>query len=62
MPSIDPILLIIFSFLHSVNNERMVNQNGIRTKAITISATENNVFEIEFNSPFLATTAPKSLK
>ena len=40
----------------------MVNQNGIRTKAITINATENNVFEIEFNSPFLATTAPKSLK
>ena len=55
-------MLKTFSSLDSVNNERIISQNGMRVKATTITVTENNADETGFGSPFLATTAPKSLK
>jgi len=61
-PEIDPSVLKILPTLDSVKIERNVNQNGIRAKATIVKATENNIAEIEFGSPFLAITAPKSLK
>ncbi len=61
-PNADPSILKTFSTLDSVNNERMTNQNVTRAKATTVNATKNNFDEIRFGSPFLATTAPKSLK
>lgn len=61
-PKMDPSVLKTLPTLDSVKIERIINQNGIRAKATIVKATKNNVDEIEFGSPFLAVTAPKSLK
>ena len=61
-PDIDPSVLNAFSKLEIVNNERLINQNGIRDKLLSIKANENNFDAIKLISPFLAITAPKSLK
>ena len=61
-PEMDPSVLKTLPNLDSVKIERNNNQNGTRAKATIVKATRNNVDEIEFGSPFLATTAPKSLK
>jgi hypothetical protein len=61
-PETDPSVLKTLPTLDSVKIERNVNQNGISAKATIVKATENNIAEIEFGSPFLAITAPKSLK
>jgi len=61
-PEMEPIVLMTLPNLDSVKMERNINQNGIRAKATIVKATKNNVDEIEFGSPFLAVTAPKSLK
>lgn len=54
-----PRLLKTLPIRDSVKIDRNINQNGRRAKATIPKATENNVAEIEFGSPFLATTAPK---
>ena len=56
-PRADPRILKTFSTLDSVNNECIISQNGMRAKATTINVMGNNIDEIEFGSPFLATTA-----
>jgi len=61
-PEREPSVLKTLPNLDSVKIERNNNQNGIRAKATNVKATRNNVDEIEFGSPFLAITAPKSLK
>ena len=61
-PSADPSILKTLSTVDSLNNLWMINQNGIRVKAIIVNAIENNNREVELGSPFLASTAPKSLK
>ncbi len=61
-PSADPSILKIFSSFDFVRVERIISQNGMRVIATAITVTVNNGDEIEFGSPFLATTAPKSLK
>ena len=62
IPKIDPRVLNIFSILDSVKIERSLNQNGIRDNATITKAIENNIDEMGLGSPFLATSAPKSLK
>jgi len=61
-PKMDPSVLKTLPTFDSVKIERDINQNGIRVKATIVKATENNIDEIEFDSPFLAVTAPKSLR
>jgi len=61
-PRADPSILKTFSSLDLVNSERIISQNGMRVMATAITVTENSVDDIEFGSPFLATTAPRSLK
>ena len=61
-PTIDPSVLKTLPTLDSVNIKRNISQNGIRAKATIVKAAENNVDEIELDSPFLASVAPKSLK
>ena len=61
-PKMDPRVLKTLPTLDSVKIEREINQNGMRANATIVKATEKNVDEIEFGSPFLAATAPKSLK
>jgi hypothetical protein len=61
-PRADPTLLSILSNLESVNEERMIIQNGINVSATTDKVNMNIFEDIEFASPFLAIIAPKSLK
>ena len=61
-PNMDPSVLNTPPSLDSLKIERNINQNGIRAIATIVKATENNIAEIGFGSPFLAITAPKSLK
>jgi hypothetical protein len=61
-PRVDPTLLSILSNPDPANDERMMTQNGINVSATTVKVNLNIVEDVEFTSPFLAITAPKSLK
>ena len=61
-PETEPSVLKTLPTLDPMKIERNINQNGTRAKATIVKAIKNNVEEIEFGSPFLAFTAPKSLK
>lgn len=61
-PNAEPNLLSTLSTLDSVNNERMIIQNGTNVNAVTVNVTANIFDDKEFGSPFLAIIVPKSLK